>query len=107
MILKDLLTLILIFTLILTIGIYIVEERVNLSLGLDAKPKSFNFFVSEDRKYELCIMGHEYIFEGLHKLGEINVGRKYIGIEIANKKISFSHLIDTRFNLNHLLNLDK
>jgi hypothetical protein len=107
MILKDLLTIVIIFMIILTIGINIVEERVNLSLGLDVKPKSFYFFISDDRKYEFCIMGHHYMFEGLHKVGEIHAGKTFIDIEVADKKISFSPLIDTRLNPKHWLNLDK
>ncbi len=107
MTLKDLITIIIIFMIILTIGINIVEERVNSSLGLDVKPKSFYFFVSGDRKYEVCIMGHHYIFEGLRKVGEIHANGTFIDIEIAGKKLFFSHLIDTRINLKDLLYLDK
>ncbi|NLC63075.1 MAG: histidine kinase, partial [Thermoanaerobacterales bacterium] len=39
MISKDLITLVIIFTIILAIGVSVAETRVNSSLGLDVRPK--------------------------------------------------------------------
>ncbi|MGI6485098.1 MAG: histidine kinase [Tepidanaerobacteraceae bacterium] len=106
MISKDLITLVIIFTIILAIGVSVAETRVNSSLGLDVRPKSISFFVDKKRNYEICLLGRRYEFESLIKIGEIHAGKEFINIQVADKRIFLPHLIKTGLNLKEWLNLD-
>lgn len=107
MIYKDLLTLFVIFAIILSLGIRIAEEGLNAMMGLDIRPKSFNFIIFNDRTYDLSILGKTFKFQKYYKVGEIFVGKGCMSLKINEKQFTLYSLIPARTILKDRQNVDK
>lgn len=107
MIYKDLVTLFIIFTIILSLGIRIAEEGLNATMGLDMRPKSFNLIIFKNRAYDLTILGKTFKLQKYYKVGEIFVGKGCVSLKINEKEFTLYSLIPTRTILKDRQNVDK
>jgi len=107
MIYKDLITLIIIFIILLTIGIRIAELGLYETMGLDLKPKSFDFDFQRDRVYRFVVLGNSLKLQKNYKVGNVVVCKGNISIIINGKRFTINSIISTGVTLKERLNLDK
>lgn len=107
MIYKDFMTLIIIFVIILTLGIRIAEKGLNVTMGLDIRPKSFNVDILGDRVYNFTVLGNNLKLQRYYKIGNIFADKGHLTMKINGKKIKLNSLIPTGVMLKGRLNLDK
>ena len=79
MIYKDLITLIIIFFLLLALGVRIAEQGLYETMGLDLRPKSFDFDFQRDRVYSFTILGNSL------EVKKILSSWKYSGLQGENR----------------------
>ena len=107
MIYKDLITLIIIFILLLTMGIRIAEKGLYNTMGLDLKPQSFDFDFQDDRVYSFTVLGNNIKLQKYYKVGNIVAYRGQISFVINGKTFTINSMIPTGVMLQERLNLDK
>jgi len=107
MIYKDLITIIIIFTILLTIGVRIAELGLYKTMGLDLKPKSFNFDFQSDRVYSFTIIGNRLELKKYYKVGNILASKGNISIVVNGKRFAINSIIPTGVVLQESMNLDK
>ncbi|NLZ52024.1 MAG: histidine kinase [Thermoanaerobacteraceae bacterium] len=107
MIYKDLITLIIIFVILLTIGVRIAEKGLYDTMGLDLRPKSFDFDFQSDRVYSFTVFGNSLKLQKYYRIGDIFAHKGHLSLVINGKKISINSLVPTGFFFMERLNLDK
>jgi hypothetical protein len=107
MIYKDLITLIIIFIILLTIGIRIAEKGLYDAMGLDLRPRSFDFDFESDRIYSFTVLGNSLKLQKYYKIGNIFAYNGQISFIINGRRFTFNSIIPTGVMLKDPLNLDK
>lgn len=105
---NDLLTLIIIFLIVLTLGLRLAEEGVYSTMGIDKRPTSFDFYLDvSDRHYELCFLGNTFSLKKTFKIANFYADRRMIIIKTPQHELTLYTLIPTGLKLNSGVNLDK
>ncbi len=107
MIYKDLITLIIIFTILLTIGVRVAEKGLYDTMGIDWRPQSFDFDFQEDRVYRFTLLGNSVKLQNYHKIGNIVAYRGHISFIVNGKTFTINSIIPTGVMLREGPNLDK
>ncbi|MCG1012696.1 histidine kinase [Tepidanaerobacter sp. GT38] len=107
MIYKDLITLVIIFILLLTIGVRVAEKGLYNTMGLDLRPQSFDFDFQEDRVYSFTVLGSNIKLQKYYKIGNMVACRGQISFMINGKTFTINSMIPTGVMLQERLNLDK
>ena len=107
MIYKDFITILIIFVILLSLGIRIAEKGLNATMGLDIRPRSFDFVILDDRLYNFILLGNSFKLQRYYKIGDVFADKGCIRLNINGKKIKLNSLIPTGVMLKGLLNLDK
>jgi len=107
MIYKDLVTLIIIFVILLTIGVRAAEMGLYATMGLDLQPKSFDFVFQRDRLYSFTVFGNSLELKKFYKVGNILASKGNISIVVSGKSFTINSIIPTGVMLRETANLDK
>ncbi|HQA59690.1 MAG: histidine kinase [Tepidanaerobacteraceae bacterium] len=107
MIYKDLITLIIIFFLLLALGVRIAEQGLYETMGLDLRPKSFDFDFQRDRVYSFTILGNSLEVKKYYQVGNIVACREKIDVTINGKSFTINPIIPTGVMMRESVNLDK
>ncbi|HHV18031.1 MAG TPA: histidine kinase [Thermoanaerobacterales bacterium] len=107
MVYKDLITILIIFVIFLSLGIRIAEKGMNTIMGLDIRPKSFDFVILSDRVYNVIVLGNSIKLQKYYKIGDIFAGKGIINLNINGKKIKLDSIIPAGVMPKRRTNLDK
>ncbi|HHY70947.1 MAG TPA: histidine kinase [Thermoanaerobacterales bacterium] len=107
MIYKDLMKLLIIFIIFLSLGIQVAEKGLNDTMGLDIRPRSFDFIILDDRVYNFTVLGNSFKLQRYYKIGDIFADKGCITLNINGKMFKLNSVIPTRVMLKGPLNLDK
>jgi len=94
---KDLLTLIIIFLMVLTLGLRTAEQGVYSTMGIETRPQIFDLDYHSDGVYNLNIMGKNFELDKKYKIGDLNIIDRLITLKINEKEIKFSPIISLHF----------
>jgi len=104
---KDMMTIIIIFLIFTILGVRTAEGGMYYIMGLEMTPESFDFNVFNDHSYVFNVMGKDYMFQKLYKIGDFYADRYRIILNVNGKKIKLNPIIYTGVSLKNRINLDK
>jgi len=102
---NDLLTLIIIFLVVLTLGLRTAEQGVYSTMGIETRPKTFDLDYYRDGVYNVNIMGRNFELDKKYKIGDLNISNELIILKFNGKEIKFSPLISLPFRNSFLNNV--
>ncbi len=107
MVYKDIITILIIFVIFLSLGIRIAEKGLNATMGLNIRPKSFDFAILSDRVYNVTVLGNSIKFQRYYRIGDIFASKGIINININGKNIRINSIIPAGVMPKRRPNLDK
>ncbi len=99
--------LLILFIIFTFIGIWVAEKGLNGVMGLDIRPKSFDFVVLNDNIYDFTVLGNSIKFHRYYKIGDIAADKGHITLNINGKTLELNYIIPIEVVLKDTLNLDK
>lgn len=104
---KYIVTMLIIFMVLFSIGVHMTEKGLNKIMGLDIESRSFDLTILDERQYKFTILGEKIKIQRYYKVCDFCVDSGYLSLGVNEKKIKFNSLIPTGLLLKNRLNLDK
>jgi hypothetical protein len=103
---KDLLTLFIILSMLLFTGLRVAEQGLNITMGLNLKPRVFNFHIINPRGYDIWFLGKHISLQKIIKIADFYADKKNIRLIWQGNSYYITPLISFTPPLESL-NLDK
>ena len=103
---KDLLTLVIILSILVFTGLRIAEQGLYTTMGINQELRTFNFKIVGDRNYDVWVLGKNLSFQKTYKIGDFYADKATIYLKMQGRQFYINPLISFVPPLKSL-NLDK